>query len=253
MESCSEVGGSVMTDSNQRGKYYQTAKRHVQKSVLEPVGFVKGKHLYIREVSNQVHGIGFQAHMYGGSYFVNLAFHYNFIPGFFGGANDPALFYETDFLFGCRLEQVIRTPDNKPQWYYGNSVEETEADLAQNAHNAIKAMDVQRERWHDPKVFLKAVPPELIWKEISLLDEFERRQAHDINLSTDDRKSPLRDILGDVWSFSLFPLTLSLATIALREKNRSLAESYQRIFDRVKCHSVDMKLANEFAKRLDVK
>ena len=75
-----------------KSRNFRKAKAVALKNILAPAGFVKGKRLFVRHAGNQIHGIEFQTSTWGGVYFINVGFHYDFIPSapklFTGGSSN---------------------------------------------------------------------------------------------------------------------------------------------------------------------
>ena len=56
------------------------ARNDVAKRTLRPAGFAKGRRLFLRHADDQLHGIEYQLSKYGGTYYVNIGFGYDFLP-----------------------------------------------------------------------------------------------------------------------------------------------------------------------------
>ena len=73
---------------------------------------VKGKGIYLRRAAGQIHAIQFQASRWGGVYFVNVGFSYDFLPGEIAMQNGDGLDYTKfgllDLLISVRLGNLCR-------------------------------------------------------------------------------------------------------------------------------------------------
>jgi hypothetical protein len=203
-----------------RSRYFATAKRRVLKNVLAPAGFVFGNSIYVSKIGSQIHGVQFQASRGGEGYFVNLTFHYDFLPGFFRTTIIPhAQMHLLDMLFWARLDKFDPSPDRGDMWYYAEDREVLEQTLAENARTAISVLEEHGERWRDPAIFLELVPPELIEKDLAG-GYMDRSGIFPIE------RSYVLDALGGTWHFDDFGLSYSLAYIAGKLRRLTLARRY---------------------------
>lgn len=210
-----------------KSRLFRAAKARVFKRVMEPVGFIKGSKLYVRQTDGQVHGIEFQTSTRGGRYFVNVCFSYDFLPGFMAlgqyRKNTLPEFIVLDFLARIRLENLM--PEGYPsEWSYGADVSDMEVNLDLNARNAIAAINAFGGKWRDPLAFMKALPPELLDQD---LKELEIRA--DISSHTPLPPLPVASVLGRGWTTNRWNLCYGLATIALRSGQIYLLEEYLKI------------------------
>ena len=214
------------------GRFFQTAKDRVFRAVFNPAGFVKGNRMYARTSGEQIHAVQFQTATGGGSYFVNVGFHWAFLPGFLvmtQGRSVPYTRYDLlDLLMYNRLEALM--PAGYPrQWNYGEDVATTELDLKTNAQNAIAAIEAFGQKWRDPSRFLDAFPPEMHAR-----DEEESNRQIDIRDEDLAKLPPLPvdTVLGQPgWYVPRYCLAYALAGIAIRLNRRSLAEAYAAFFE----------------------
>lgn len=208
-----------------KSRAFQTAKNRVFTRTFQPAGFVKGAYLFARQTIGQVHGVQFQASRYGGSYFVNVAFHYEFLPPLFHMSNNVLVpvqkFDLTDFMLHSRLEDLM--PASYPaEWSY-DSAPSLEEQLDKNAKDAIGVLGALSEKWRDPAVFLELLPPKL-------LDDDYR-----IALADPDAPRPFRQAIGPGWvPVDYFKMGFCLCVIALRVGRVDVAKEYFKIleFDR---------------------
>ncbi len=67
--------------ADDRNHFFQAAKSRVLKRVFQPADFIKGKKMFVRKVSGQIHAVQFQASTWGGKYFVNVGLSFDCLPG----------------------------------------------------------------------------------------------------------------------------------------------------------------------------
>lgn len=246
---------AAMSTNEQRRKNYRRARERVAKGILAPAGFVKGKHMFVRVRGEQIHAISFQPNTYGGSYFVNVAFHYTFLPPFLAFANEteitPREMCEVDFLFLDRLENLLEPRGKKGEWSYGETFEESEAVMAENTHNALSVLEIYSEKWKNLGVLLDLVPPELFSRHIAEWKDFERRRAIDHNLPSSERKFPIHDAFGGRWIKDLFSLSYALAVIATRSGDLRAAASYAECTRQVAFRERQERRAEELLARIE--
>jgi hypothetical protein len=212
---------------SENGHFFQTVKARVFKRILSQAGFVKGNRMYVRRLQNQIHGIQFQTATWGGVYFVNIGFSFDFLPGLMAMTQGREIEYTQfdllDLLMYNRLEALMPQP-YPYQWAYGREIASSETDLAMNSQNAIAAIDSFSRRWRNPSDFMQAFPPEVLES-----DEEESTRRIDIPGCELDKFPPLpidRVLKQAGWYLPRESLAYSLAVIALRLKSRALAEKY---------------------------
>src|SRR6266550_686976 len=127
-----------------KSKAYRAAKEKAFKEILRQAGFMKGRYLFVRKAHGELHGIGFQASKWGGEYYINVAFHYDFLPPLLALSNNTTYPFEqfdvTDFLLHTRLEAFMQ-PGYPKEWSYGQEVKDLEKQVKQNAKDAIGVLD----------------------------------------------------------------------------------------------------------------
>jgi hypothetical protein len=205
----------------------RTIKSGVLKRVLAPAGFVKGKHSFVRRRDGQVHIFDIQHSKYGGQYFVNLAFHYEFLPPSIATNNEgvPAVqdYDVTDCLVNARPGWLAGVPNeidgcNLSHASYGYADagrEEEERCVDLQARESITILDRLGEKWRDPMVLLDLLPLELIEEDLAFrLDRANKPPT------------PLDHVLGG-WTFDFFMLAYALSVIATRAGRADLAGRYR--------------------------
>ncbi len=139
------------------------AKDKVLKEILGPAGFVKGKHLFVRHVGNQIHGIEFQTATWGGVYFVNVGFHYDFLPSGPKLALDDksgVTYHMIDLLNNNRLENWMRPTPYPGEWNYWGNMAEVQENVNKTSIDAVEVLNKLCRQWKDPADFLaQATPP----------------------------------------------------------------------------------------------
>jgi hypothetical protein len=224
----------MMSVSENARKGFRTAKKRMFEQILKPAGFVEGDHLYVREVNGQVHGIQFQPSQHGQYYFVNVAFHYQFLPGLLACKTIPAAQYQLlDFLLWARLEQVSdsRQP---PHREYAESIEQNELAIEDASRAAISALDRHSDLWKDPRWLLKiATPAEII------------REAEEPGSSS------IMQVLAEQWDIDIFSLAFSLASITFRNQMYDLSRSYGMVARDILRGRAEKQLVSQFFSELN--
>jgi hypothetical protein len=204
-----------------KSSLYRSAKDKAFKQVLKPAGFVKGRYLFARKAHGQLHGIDFQTSKWGGEYFLNVAFHYDFLPPLVALANNTIYAFErfgvTDFLLHTRLEALMQAGYPK-EWSYGEEVKDLEKQVKHNARDTITALDELGEKWREPTVFLALLPPQL------LEEDYRKRLARTAP------PLPYDQALGPGWPPpAYFKLGYCLCVIAMRARRIDLAKAYLKV------------------------
>ena len=124
-------------------------REQLMRKMLQPLGFVKAPDAtYVRKINDQYHLINFQASKYGGSYTINLGFHYTFIPTF----HNP----KPAHLLDCALQSRFGTKSDT--WFdYGNNENAFKALLARNLNQCVGILDNYSELWKEPLFLLKSL------------------------------------------------------------------------------------------------
>jgi len=197
---------------------FPSAKKYVANHILIPAGFVKGRGLFARHTNGQFHGVEFQASKYGGEYFVNVAFHYDFVPAITplrkGLRPKYTEFSLLDFMLQTRLETLM-APGYPSSWQYSERTEKVEEQMEENTKNAIAVLDAFGARWKDPADFLRTVTPELIQENLQML-------------AAGKGPRPVEVAIGP-WIFDYFDFSCCLALIAVHLGQLPLARSYLEI------------------------
>ena len=200
--------------------------RQVFNSTFRPRGYCKGNSMYYSLLDRQIHAIQFQASKYGGRYFVNAGFHFNFLPRMLDLRFDVDLsqFYILDFLMYIRLENLM--PESYPRdWAYGINVEKDVRQLSKNAENAIAAIEEIGSRWKEPVSFINAFPPDLLIEDI----REALRRSELVNYGRGLPLLPVDTVLGGNWQLPRSNLAVCNALIAKELKKDSLAKKYLKI------------------------
>jgi len=227
---------------NSRSRHFPTAKRRVFKDVLVPAGFVRGNAIYVSKIGSQIHAVEFQASRGGEGYFVNLGFHYDFLPGFFRGQMIPyPQMHFLDLLLSARLDNFFPPHQGGDVWYYAEDRCVLEQTLAENAMNAISVLENHGEKWRDPAIFLEIVPPELIEKDLAG-GYIDRTGIIPIE------RSYVLDALGGSWHFDDFGLSYSLAHFAGRLRQTALTRRYLAIARKLVEFDSQKRLIDAFCK-----
>lgn len=138
------------------GKHARELRRKIEHEILVPGGFAKCPNgTYSRKSGDQIHLINFQGSKYGNGYFVNLGFHYAFIPGF-SLSNRHELYSPKRFtLLDCALRTRLRTSNNQNDLYeYGIDRAVLLDTLRQNAKDCLAIFDECSKVWQSPQTFL---------------------------------------------------------------------------------------------------
>jgi hypothetical protein len=107
--------------------------------MLVPAGFVPAKAAtYVRRQEDQIHLIHFQGSKWGGSYTVNLGFHYSFLtPRYARKRIALAGYHLLDCAFQSRIGSFV---DGRDIWFeYGNDPIQFQERIEQNVATASKS------------------------------------------------------------------------------------------------------------------
>lgn len=208
---------------------WRTARQRVFSSVLSPAGFIIGANrVYIRHVGQEVHGITLQPSRYGGEYFVNLAFHYDFLPAFlFRRRTSWTEFDLLDFLLRARLEHVADV-GHVDAWPLKGTTAHVESSLRNVCELSVGVFGQLSVQWSDPMIFLDVFSAEvftpegmdvgLVGKRLQLLDARVARNMAAFTEGTNSTK-----------------LSYFLATIAINCQHKANARTYLKYAERTNC------------------
>ena len=146
-------------------RQFRSIQQRVMKQVLIPIGFERRSiRLYVRRVGQHVQAIEFQSDW--PSFYVNLAFHYEFLPTLreFHAKSDPPWTWDRfddtlDFLFRMRLETWMNGIDHGGKWAMDGSEDEVTRSLAETARESLRVLDQVHRCWGDPAVFYRLLEP----------------------------------------------------------------------------------------------
>ena len=196
------------------------AKNKVFKQTLQPAGFEKGRHVFLRHARDQYHAIDFQPSKYGGSYFVNIAFGYDFHPSpdeIFVQRVRPLAEYDViDLMLHGRPGSFLPKESGSSASGGSHELISDEALLEQMDRQVRDAMTVLERfsvEWRDPAVFLATVTPD------ALAEDYRRR------VEKKAPPHPLDEALPG-WTYNHFRLTYNLVLIARRAGRADLAARY---------------------------
>ena len=169
---------------------FKIARRLAVSSALHPSGFKKGKKgFYVRAVAGQIHAVDFQLRSWESSYFVNIAFTYDFLPPdlLCGQPEPPSEYSLPAFLVHVRLKSLLGPPCPS-EWRYDGPLEIVGRELQANATAAVVGLSQLGERWRDPNVLIRLLPVEML-------------EAHEAALiaKTGHIPSPINEAVGFEW------------------------------------------------------
>jgi len=134
------------------GSQVRTIRDQVMREELLPLGFIKLEGgTYVRRRGEQIHLINFQGNKYGGSFTVNLAFHYAFVPPPYcqGKPRDLTAIRQTDCMLRTRLGHFL--PEKRDTWFeYGNDRPTLRQCLIRCASESVILFDTCGNQWADP-------------------------------------------------------------------------------------------------------
>ncbi len=152
-----------------KSRNFRKAKALALKNILAPAGFVKGKHLFVRHIGNQIHGIEFQTSTWGGVYFVNVGFDYDFLPPKLAINRRPWPWMEydiLDFITYNRLDNLMQPQPYPKRWNYWGDLSEVQGNVDKTARDAIEALERLNQQWNNPADFLaQQMPPHKFYQE----------------------------------------------------------------------------------------
>lgn len=136
------------------GAQVRSIREKVMQYHLIPQGFVKGKGgTYIRQRGEQIHLIDFQPSKYGGSYFVNLAFHYAFVPPLLQIKTiDLREYHLLDCGVYTRIESFMKAPQS--DFKYGTDVDVLKSTFVSNVEDCLSAFAIIERKWKEPDWWL---------------------------------------------------------------------------------------------------
>jgi len=145
------------------GSQVRTIRDQVMREELLPLGFIKVKGgTYVRRRSDQIHLIDFQANKYGGSFTVNLAFHYAFVPPpyCYGIPRELTAIRQTDCMLRSRLGHFL--PEKCDTWFeYGADRAALRQCLIRCASESVIILDTHGSQWSDPQRVLAMIQHKL--------------------------------------------------------------------------------------------
>ena len=145
-----------------KSRNFRKAKAQALEKILAPAGFVKGKHLFVRRTGNQIHGIEFQTSRWGRVYFVNVGFHYDFLPPKLAMGKKPwpwPQYHILDFTRWNRLEGEVQMKDYPQEWNYWGDLDAVQENVNKTAKDAIEVLDRLSQQWKNPSDFLAQQRP----------------------------------------------------------------------------------------------
>jgi hypothetical protein len=216
-------------------RQFGRAKELISRDVLLPVGFRKLGSLYVRSMDEQFHGIDFQASRHGDGYFVNLAFHYSFLPGFLHPKKfPPGELHILDFLSNARLSSFLLSNQKAEPTLYSETLDEAVNVLTNRARASVGVLDEYGRQWKEPSVWLNMFPLEVFEQVIS---DTEHRMAmtreYNLHPLTKETRNLIGEIIGPEWTVGAFKIGYLLCAICLRQHNEAAAEKYLELTRRI--------------------
>jgi hypothetical protein len=209
-------------------KTLKGSKQAAFERVLQPAGFTRGSHLYLRRADGQLHGVQFQTSRFAAKYYVNLAFHYDFLPPQLATLTatkppPPEKWELVDFLFNIRLEDLM-PPRYPADWRYDRGADAVGKQMEKNARDAVGALEKIGRKWREPEVMLKLLPPDLLEEDHS--QSISRADVHPADMASLP-PLPFEAAVGEGWSVPRYSyLGYCLALIARRAGRDKLAPKY---------------------------
>jgi hypothetical protein len=129
----------------------RSIRLNVMRKVLFPAGFRRGNNAtYLRRQDRQIHLVNIQPNKCGGTFTVNLGFHYAFLrPAHRLRRILLVDMSEVDCTMRARIGFFL--PAGKDVWFeYGNDPAALATSLENLARESLAILDRYRERWKDP-------------------------------------------------------------------------------------------------------
>lgn len=146
------------TSEGLTGAQVRSIRERVMKDELLPLGFIKGKAgTYVRQRNGQIHLIDFQASQWGGQFYVNLGFHYTFMPPLM---HQRPVSLEQINLLDCMAKGRIEGFSEKNRtgsFKYGSDRDTLRDVFIRCASEAVLILDGYSDRWNDPAQMLPAI------------------------------------------------------------------------------------------------
>jgi len=145
----------------------RSIRRSVMKRILLPLGFIEaGNATYVRRENDQIHLIYFQGSKWGGSYTVNLGFHYAFMKPFFARKRIPLSKFD---LLDCAFQARIGPfKVGRDQWFdYGTDRKVLGETFEQNVTDSLKILSRYSKKWADPWKWLLPSTREALSKRLT--------------------------------------------------------------------------------------
>jgi hypothetical protein len=211
---------------------FLAARAQTGLQILRPAGFAEGAHLFYRLRDHQAVGVEFQASRFEPKYYVNVGFHYDFLPTpreVAHGQSTSSLeqFDIVDLMLYTRLEDLLTTP-SPDSWPCGDDVAASTVaeQMKRNAQDAVEALNRVCNKWRDPQAMLEAFAPEVVAEEFSAVDT---HRNGDVTALDEPPVTRFAAALGHSWMFHHFHFAYSLALIALRFERSARAREYLRL------------------------
>lgn len=201
---------------------FRRIRRSVFARTLVPRGFAESSSLYVCHTpAGQTHCAEIAAAKYGGSFTVDLGFHFSAVPLF---ADVPPVGRRTA---ACCFRLRFRKSDGNQFFGYGTSATEAESIALEIADRALTIFRDVDERWRDGSLLVRAVPPELLARDAAVFHDV----LHATSMAEQDIASDsmlIRQLLP-AWCPHILPTALSLAHVSLGQNNPHLAREYVEI------------------------
>ncbi len=141
------------------GSQVRSIREQVMRDELLPLGFIKIKGgAYVRRRGEQIQLIDFQANKYGGSFTVNLAFHFTFVPPLLchGHPLELTALQLTDCMLRARIGHFL--PEKCDTWFqYGSDRSALRQCMIRCASESLLILDSHSGQWTDPEPLLDMV------------------------------------------------------------------------------------------------
>lgn len=138
------------------GEQVRALRTRVMKEKLLPHGFRKARGgTYVREAGEEIHLVDFQADRWGREYYVNLGFHYRFVPSYSVGRTLPAAEYGVTH---CAVTARLREGPEGGAFPYGEDLQELVETLERNARDALATFARYSREWQDPAWWIETAP-----------------------------------------------------------------------------------------------
>jgi hypothetical protein len=196
-------------------------QRSIAKEIFGDAGFAASRDVFFRKIERNIHRIEIQRSQYGDRYFLNLGWHYDYLPRLRTGefVNSIADVAYLDCAFQSRLQRLLPTgiwQGSFPYDQHGHMNDRYERVFTE----CVAYYETTDKIMWEPDKLLTLITPDVLKEHSAYLYESK---------AGDERFSQVNAILGKWHTSMVFPLACLLSVLARRTGDLVAQREYSAI------------------------